>query len=108
MGEVKREAARAECEARGMHWARSCVGTRSDGEVAQFMTEWIDESEDRSKREQNERQLRLAERGVEAAEKSAESADSSAKSSSGSTRAAMASAFFAFFALVVSIAAYFK
>lgn len=104
----KRDKVRAECEERGLHWARSCVGTRSDGEIAQFMTEWIDEVETRERQKLESRQIELAERSVIAAEHSAQAAGSSAKSSAGSTKAAVASAAFAFFALVVSIVAYFK
>lgn len=104
----RRAETRAECERRGIHWARSCVGTRSDGEVAQYMSEWIDEVEERDARKREQQEFMLTERGVVAAEKSAESAAESARSAGGSTRAAIASAAFAFFALVVSIAAYFK
>jgi VIT1/CCC1 family predicted Fe2+/Mn2+ transporter len=104
----RRAETRAECERRGIHWARACVGNRSDGEVAQHMAEWIDEFEEREARQRAEQEFLLTERGVIAAEKSAGSAEESARSASGSTRAAYASAAFAFFALVVSIAAYFK
>lgn len=43
---AKRKQVRAGCVKRGIHWARSCVGTQSDGEVAQYMIEWIDEVEE--------------------------------------------------------------
>jgi hypothetical protein len=104
----KRKKVRAECLARGLHWARTIVGTRTDGEVAQYMAEWIDEVEERDRTEQSARELKFTERGVVAAESSAKSAEASADSAAGSTRAAIASALFAFVALVVSIAAYFK
>lgn len=104
----KRDKVRAECLERGLHWARATVGTRSDGEVAQHMAEWIDEIEERERKEQTARGHQLAERGVVAAESSAKSADASAGSAAGSTRAAIASAVFALFALIVSIAAYLK
>jgi hypothetical protein len=104
----RRAETRAECERRGIHWARSYVGTRSDGEVAQYMSEWIDEVEERDARTRAQQEFILTERGVVAAETSAESAAESARSATGSTRAAYASAVLAFFALLVSIAAYFK
>jgi uncharacterized protein YwlG (UPF0340 family) len=104
----KRDKVRAECLERGLHWARATVGTRSDGQVAQHMAEWIDEVEERERKEHAARAHELTERGVVAAESSAKSANASAASAAGSTRAAIASAVFAFFALVVSIAAYFK
>lgn len=103
-----RDDTRAECERRGLHWARSCVGSRSDGEVAQYMAEWIDEVEERDARSRAAQEFELTQRGVIAAETSAVSAAESARSAGGSTRAAYASAAFAFSALVVSIAAYFK
>lgn len=95
-------------ESKGLHWARSCVGTRTDGEVAQYMAEWIDEVEERDAKARAEQEFMLTERGVIAAEKSAGSAAESARSAAGSTKAPYASAAFAFFALVVSIAAYLK
>lgn len=104
----RRAEIRAECERRGIHWARSCVGTRSDAEVAQYMAEWIDEVEERDAKARTEQEFMLTQRGVIAAEKSAGSAEQSAKSADGSTRAAYASAAFAFLALIVSIAAYLK
>lgn len=104
----KRDKVRMECLERGLHWARATVGTRSDGEVAQHMAEWIDEVEERERKEQTSRADQLAERGVVAAESSAKSADASAGSAAGATKAAIASAIFAFFALVVSIATYFR
>lgn len=104
----RRDQTREECERKGLHWARSCVGNRSDGEVAQHMAEWIDEVEERDAKARAEREFMLTERGVVAAEKSAGSAEESARSAAGSTKAAYASAALAFFALVVSIAAYLK
>lgn len=104
----KRAKVRAECDNKGLHWARSCVGTRSDAEVAQYMAEWIDEVEERQNQEQIERAHKLAQRGVEAAENSAESADKSVVSAGASARAAIASTIISFSALVVAVVAYFK
>lgn len=74
----KRSRTRAECDNKGLHWARACVGTRSDGEVAQDMAEWIDEVEARQRKEQADKSHTLAQRGVEAAEQSAGSANKAA------------------------------
>ncbi|MBY0239159.1 MAG: hypothetical protein K2X55_07580 [Burkholderiaceae bacterium] len=105
---AKRIQVRAQCEKRGLHWARSCVGTRSDGEVAEFMAEWIGEFEEQQRVEQMDRAHKLTQRGVEAAEQSAESADKSVVSAGASARAAIASTIISFFALVVAVAAYLK
>lgn len=67
----RRDEIRAECQRRGLHWARSCVGTRSDGEVAQYMAEWIDEVEERDAQARAQQEFKLTERGVIAAENSA-------------------------------------
>jgi hypothetical protein len=104
----KRYKTHTECENRGLHWARACVGTRTDGDVAQDMAEWIDEVEPRQSNEQTERSHRLTQRGVEAAEQSAASADKSADYSGTSARAALASTFISLLALVVAVAAYLK
>lgn len=105
---AKRAKTREECDGKGLHWARACVGTRSDGEVAQDMAEWIDEVEAKQSAEQAERSHKLAQRGVAAAEQSATSADKSADHAGTSARAAFASTFISLFALIVAVAAYFK
>lgn len=104
----KRDKVRAECLQKGLHWARASVGTRTDGEVAQDMAEWIDEVETRQSAEQEQRAYRLTQRGVEAAEKSATSADKSAEYSGISARAAKVSTYISLLALVVAVAAFFK
>lgn len=104
----RRDDTRAECERKGLHWARACVGTRSDGEIAQYMAEWIDEVEARQSAEQADRAHKLAQRGVEAAEQSAASADKSADYSGTSARAALASTFISLLALIIAVAAYLK
>lgn len=105
---AKRAMTREECDGKGLHWARARVGTRSDGEVAEDMAEWIDEVEARQNAEQADRSHKLAQRGVQAAEQSAISADKSADHAGTSARAALASTAISLFALVVAIAAYFK
>lgn len=108
MNNEKRDKTRAECLQKGLSWARSCVGNRSDGEIAQYMAEWIDEVENRQNEEQLSRSLELTQRGVRAAEQSAQSADKSAIHAGTSARAAYASTVISFFALIVAVAAYFK
>ncbi len=86
-------------------WARASVGTRTDGEVAQDMAEWIDEVETRQSAEQEQRAYRLTQR-VEVAEKSATSADKSAECSGISARAVKASTYISLRAR--AIVAFFK
>ena len=108
MTSTQRDATRESCERNGIHWARSVVGTRSDGEVAQQMREWIDEYEAREKAAIELRQYELTRRSTEATEMASSAAADSAKTSGTSARAAMFAAAVSFLALIVSVAAYFK
>lgn len=104
-----RERIRAECEVRGVHWAKSVLPTfPPNNEVLPYILEWINERESFAAQALADAQLQLAERSTTAAEASSEAARDSAKTSGTSARAALFSSVVSLFALVVAVAAYFK
>ncbi|WP_141213306.1 hypothetical protein [Janthinobacterium sp. PC23-8] len=104
----ERDSCRADCERRGIAWARAILPTMVEGVSKTAVHEWIEETDRAEKAATDARQFALAERSTRASETSSQASVESAKTSGTAARAAIFAAAVSFFALVVAVAAYFK